>query len=257
MDVVDDGVEAVTSELDAVSVAEDERGPGVATSPKKKKKKNKSDSPHKLETPWSMWYDRKLPKGQGGNFEDNLKLLGTFDTVEGFLNVYRRMQGPHEFARDVNCHCFRHTLKPMWETFPNGGCWLVKIDKRDPNLPRMWESLLMAAVGEMFGEPDLVGVELSRRTKENVLAIWNADNRNTGVRFHIGDKMKEILNLSTHQFIEYKANANSLKDQSTFRNAKPYVIVAAPAMMGAPVVMMPTTKSRSNSRTEEDAAHER
>lgn len=40
------------------------------------------------------------------------------------------------------------------------------------------------------------------------------------------EKLKEILMLDSNTLIEYKFHANSIRDMSTFRNAKPYVFAA-------------------------------
>jgi len=41
------------------------------------------------------------------------------------------------------------------------------------------------------------------------------------------EKLKEILMLDSNTLVEYKFHANSIRDMSTFRNAKPYVFAAA------------------------------
>jgi translation initiation factor 4E len=43
------------------------------------------------------------------------------------------------------------------------------------------------------------------------------------------EKLKEILMLDENTLIEYKFHSNSIKDMSTFRNAKGYVFSAATA----------------------------
>lgn len=43
---------------------------------------------------------------------------------------------------------------------------------------------------------------------------------------HNSEKLKEILMLDSNTLIEYKFHANSIRDMSTFRNAKPYVFAA-------------------------------
>ena len=58
---------------------------------------------------------------------------------------------------------------------------------------------------------------------EDLISIWNRDNRNDEIRFRIGEKMKEILELEPSTVIEYKHHAVSMQDCSTFRNAKAYV----------------------------------
>lgn len=46
---------------------------------------------------------------------------------------------------------------------------------------------LFACVGERFGEPDIVGVMLSTKMREDFLSVWNCDNvKNPDTRFNIG-----------------------------------------------------------------------
>ena len=91
----------------------------------------------------------------------------------------------------------------------------------------MWQELVVGAIGEAFEEPDVVGVSVCIRKNEDLLSVWNADNRNEEIRFHIGEKLKQILDLEPATIIEYKHHAESMQDKSTFRNAKPYVFAAA------------------------------
>ena len=56
----------------------------------------------------------------------------------------------------------------MWEESPIGGIWITKIKKED-NVDAMWEALLLALVGEQFGESSVIGVSLSLRTKEKLI----------------------------------------------------------------------------------------
>jgi translation initiation factor 4E len=91
----------------------------------------------------------------------------------------------------------------------------------------MWQDLIIAAIGEAFEEPDIVGISVCIRRNEDLISVWNGDNRNDDIRFHIGEKMKQILDLEPSTIIEYKHHAESMQDLSTFRNAKPYVFAAS------------------------------
>jgi len=190
---------------------------------------------HPLETPWTFWFDKKQTKQSTvGNYQENLRRIGTFKTVEEFWQMYAYLLRPSELPKDSNYHVFRNELIPMWESFPTGGCWILKIkkdgSKKNPRLGSMWEELLFATIGEAFEEPDVVGIVLSIRNKEDLLSIWNRDNdANSTVRFKIGDRLREVLNLDEKDVVEYKDNSSSMKDRSTFRNAKPYIFAATHA----------------------------
>merc|ERR1711998_808256 len=118
----------------------------------------------------------------------------------------------------------RYRGLPMWECYPEGGCWLIKTRKTG-DINRMWESLLFASLGETFCDPAVVGVGLSTRPRGNVLSVWINDNSNA-TRLNIGEKLNQVLDLGENATIEYKPHHSSMKDRSTFRNARAYKLVA-------------------------------
>jgi len=211
---------------------------------------------HALQTPWSWWFDKK-PKASPGceiseeEFKANLKRIGTVHSVEQFATYYRHCKKPLELATDCNLHLFRYKTYPMWEPFPRGGCWLIKIasknlkvDHKSPGSANwMWERLLFATIGEVFSDPDMIGVSLSVRPKGIVLSVWNLnDTDSQSNRFAIGEKLREIVQLPQYATIEYKLHGMSMKDRSSFRNARPYLIVAAEpshAPSQAPAMQLP------------------
>jgi translation initiation factor 4E len=192
-------------------------------------KKEAARVEHPLETMWTFYFDKKLAKQATIDFHDfqqNLHKLGAFNTIEGFWRMYCYLASPELIPKDCDLFLFRNAYVPAWESFPNGGCWIIKVRKRNGVINRLWEELLFASVGELFDEPDLVGIELSTRGREDMLSVWNKDNSNPNIRFRIGEKLKEILNLDQSTQIEYKYFSHSLRDGSTFRNAKAYVYAA-------------------------------
>jgi translation initiation factor 4E len=155
-----------------------------------------------------------------------LQKVGSFDTVESFWKLYLYLKRPSALESNVNLYLFRDgpEIAPMWECFPKGGCWILKIKKKRDSgasvLGKMWQDMVFSAIGECFGEPDVVGISVHIRSREDLISVWNRDNTNDDIRFHIGEKMKQILDLDPSTMIEYKHNASSLQDMSSFRNAK-------------------------------------
>lgn len=195
---------------------------------------------HPLQTGWGFWYDVKQrprsgsnPTEAAGEYRSNLRKICSFNSVEGLWKVYCHLKRPSALDVNVNLHLFRDGPQnmPMWEAYPHGGCWILKIKKRkDGNisvLGKMWQDLVIATVGEAFEEPDVVGISVCIRKNEDLLSVWNADNRNDEIRFQIGERLKKILDLEPATIIEYKHHAESMQDRSTFRNAKAYVFAAA------------------------------
>merc|ERR1719469_1012272 len=107
---------------------------------------------------------------------DGLKQVGTFNSVEEFLRLYAHIKRPSTFPRDYNLLCFRAGCKPMWEEFPDGGCWNYRIRRTDSDGPAdvTWERCICGCVGEAFKTPDVVGCVLSSRVKEIAVSVWNA-----------------------------------------------------------------------------------
>mmetsp|Transcript_24001 Transcript_24001/g.39990 ORF Transcript_24001/g.39990 Transcript_24001/m.39990 type:complete len:216 (+) Transcript_24001:45-692(+) len=192
---------------------------------------------HALQTAWAFWYDKKQSKKttDTNEFMGQLHKVASFDTVEGFWKIYCHLKRPSTLENNVNLHLFRDAPNncPMWEAYPRGGCWILKIKKKKDFgasvLGKIWQDIVLAAIGESFEEPDIVGISLCIRRSEDLLSVWNGDNRNDEIRFRIGERMKKILDLEPSTIIEYKHHAESMQDLSTFRNAKAYVFAAAAA----------------------------
>jgi len=186
-----------------------------------------------LETAWTFWYDKHTSdKKESDQYMEGLRQLGTFSTIQGFYRHYSYLRRPSELPRDYNCYMFRKNYKPMWEEFPEGGCWIIRIKRKAAQnyVNHMWENLLIACIGEAFEMPDVVGCVLSTKLKDDVLSIWNLSNRGTPARFRIGERLKEILDLNMTALIQYKEHMQSLQDYSTFRNARNYMFTPSPAV---------------------------
>ena len=86
---------------------------------------------------------------------------------------YIHVKRPSQLARDTNLYLFRDRANcaPMWEAFPNGGCWILKIKKKANVLGKMWQDLVLAAVGEAFEQQDVVGIAMAIRSKEDMLSV--------------------------------------------------------------------------------------
>jgi len=185
---------------------------------------------HPLETAWTLWVDKKSSdrKDQSA-YAEGLKQLGTFQTIEQFLRLIAYVKSPSCFPREHSLLCFRSGCRPMWEEFPDGGCWNYRMRRSgtgcDDPVDRAWEDLLIACLGEAFATPDVVGCVMSSRVKEIAVSVWNASNTaDPEVRFKIGEQMREVLALSPNALLEYKNHQSSMQDFSTYRNAQVYIM---------------------------------
>lgn len=43
------------------------------------------------------------------------------------------------------------------------------------------QDLVLAVIGEMFEEPNVVGIGMAIRSREDLLSVWNEDNSNPEV----------------------------------------------------------------------------
>lgn len=194
-----------------------------------------------FQTTWSLWYDKKSKKGDGkrpqqtkaDEWKNHLTKVGAFDSVLSFWQYYAWTKKPSELEPGTNVYIFREDLHPMWETFPNGGCWIIRFHRDNAEngiIDRVWEELLLAVLGEQFRTPELVGVSLSARQHSNkvshIISLWNRDTvKKPRAKFSIGERLKVLLHLAAESQIEYKLFSKALEDGSTFRGAQPYVYV--------------------------------
>ena len=110
----------------------------------------------------------------------------------------------------------------MWEASPNGGVWITKV-RREDNIALMWESLLLATVGENLGDANVIGVNLSVRNRETLIQVWLKDAQDPKVKVNVSNRMRHYLQLDPESTTLYfKAHQNSIKDGSTMKNALGY-----------------------------------
>lgn len=212
-----------------------------------------AEGEHPLQTGWSLYFDKKLQRTTNNNngledFKQNLvsvhpisifcttlalcvnavsfdnpfvlsqKKLGHFNTMEGFWKHYAYLQNPDDLPKDHDIFMFRENKLPAWETFPNGGCWIIKVRKKNGIITRLWEELLFAAVGELFEEPDLCGVVLSTRARDDLISVWNSDNvANPDIKFKIGlvpSFLVVFLSLPLFRFMSFACSFYSLCSHS-------------------------------------------
>jgi len=128
---------------------------------------------HKLHTAWEFWYykrpnrevekalkiEKKLEREQGApkkqepdavqelSYREQLKPLGKISTVEDFFSYYVYQKSAQDMPREIDLFFFRHGEVPMWEQSPQGGIWITKV-RKDDDVDRMWEALLLALIGE-------------------------------------------------------------------------------------------------------------
>ena len=171
-----------------------------------------------MHSEWQFWFHKRhqqttLP------YKEQLKPLGKMSSLEDFFDVYSHMHSVSEMPREIDLFLFRDDEVPMWEESAEGGIWITKV-RKDDNLDSMWEALVFAMVGEQFGEENVIGVSLSLRTKERLVQVWLKDASDKKQRAVVSNRMRQFMKLDPDSTTLYfKEHANSIKDQSTMKNA--------------------------------------
>lgn len=139
--------------------------------------------------------------------------LNTFTTVEDFFSTYLYLLRPSELVRGNTLYCFEEDRKPLWETYPSGGCWIVKVGRdASASADIYWEKLLLTVVGGTW-QGDVVGVGVSAKHNELILQVWMAELK---AKEDVADKLKTLLGVKVFYF---KTHEQSLVDLSTLKHA--------------------------------------
>lgn len=155
-------------------------------------------------------------RGAQESYEDAIKRIGSFRTIEGFWRLYSHLKRPEEDLAHIEYHVFKDGVKPMWEDSANlrGGKWALRVPKQLSSI--VWEKLvriaiqgarrgrvagraerapwlttslhpvhptlraqLMALIGEQFDVGhEICGVVVSGRASETIISVWNKNAEN-------------------------------------------------------------------------------
>ncbi|RWS30670.1 initiation factor 4E-like protein [Leptotrombidium deliense] len=185
----------------------------VVTNNCEKKGEDSREEEHKLQNCYNLWFSRRTP-GKLTNtqtYDQNLKVIGIFDTVEKFWNVYSHVLRPNALSGHLDFHLFKDGIKPMWEDEANreGGKWIVRLRKGLAS--RCWENLILAILGEQFmvGE-EICGAVVSIRFQEDIISVWNRSANDHSTTIRIRDTLKRVLNLPLNTIMEYKTHNDKM-----------------------------------------------
>ncbi|TPX70136.1 hypothetical protein SpCBS45565_g01907 [Spizellomyces sp. 'palustris'] len=176
-------------------------------------------SAHPLRFTWVFWFMHREPGSKIQDYNNAIKKIATFSTVEEFWGVYSRLKRPMDLHNISDYHLFKQGIRPIWEDNLNGGKWIVRLKKGLAS--RYWESLVMAMIGDQFDVGgEICGAVISIRHSEDILSLWNQSADDGRVNLRIRDTMKRVLNLPPNCIMEYKAHKSSVADNSSFRNTE-------------------------------------
>jgi len=183
---------------------------------------------HPLQSRWVLWY---LKADRNKDWEDCLKQVTTFDTVEDFWALYNHIQVASGLNWGSDYYLFKEGIKPMWEDENNikGGRWLVAVDKlkRNELLDHYWLELLMAIIGEQFEEhgEHICGAVVNVRQKGDKVSLWTRDALKDDVNKRIGQILKAKLEIPDSEPIRYEVHKDS--SVKTGSMVKPRITIPA------------------------------
>ncbi|XP_016382739.1 eukaryotic translation initiation factor 4E-1B isoform X1 [Sinocyclocheilus rhinocerous] len=177
---------------------------------------------HPLQNRWGLWFYKN---DKSKMWQDNLRLITKFDTVEDFWALNNNIQPPSKLSSGCDYSMFKDGIEPMWEDRSNkcGGRWLITLAKqhRHTELDHFWLETLLCLIGEGFGSfsRDVCGSVINIRAKGDKIAIWTSNAENCETVTHIGKKYKESLGLPQKLVIGYQAHADTAtKSNSITKN---------------------------------------
>lgn len=201
---------------------------------------------HPLAHKWTLWFT-KPPTGKADNWNDLLKEVITFNSVEEFWGIYNNISPVSELAHKSDYHLFKEGVRPEWEDPQNkhGGKWSYSFkDKRNVNIDELWLHTMLAAIGETLEEEEdgeIMGVVVNVRKAFFRIGLWtrtigkSIPNKGDGdaagakgrtaekgkeVLMGIGKKFKEALQLPPQESVEFSGHTDAQHSGSSRAKAK-------------------------------------
>lgn len=181
---------------------------------------------HPLQSRWALWY---LKADRNKEWEDCLKQVALFDTVEDFWALYNHIQTASGLNWGSDYYLFKEHIRPMWEDEHNvkGGRWLVVVDKqkRQQLLDHYWLELLMAIIGEQFEDYGefICGAVVNVRQKGDKVSLWTRDAERDDVNLRVGQVLKQKLDIPDQDQLRYEVHKDSSKRTGSM--VKPRIII--------------------------------
>ena len=184
-------------------------------------KKTTNSTP--LASEWSFMFYKAQNGKSSEKYEENIHHLGTFNTIEGFWNIYSHLKRPNDLEPPTDYHLFRNGIRAIWEDEDNvnGGKWIIRLKKGLASY--YWERLIIALIGERF-PVDVLGAVVSVRYNEDIISLWNRTGSDQNIRHEICKELSSALKLPQDTKLEYKEHGDAIKDHSSFRNSVVYEV---------------------------------
>ncbi|KAF2654323.1 eukaryotic translation initiation factor 4E [Lophiostoma macrostomum CBS 122681] len=195
---------------------------------------------HPLMNHWTLWFT-KPPSGKGDNWNELLKEVISFDSVEEFWGIYNNITPTSELALKSDYHLFKKGVRPEWEDVQNkhGGKWAFQFkEKKSINIDALWLHVMLAAIGENLEDEDdneVMGVVVNVRRGFYRIGLWTrtvgkalpgdqgkgrSTDQGKEVLLKIGKRFKQSLQLKESEAVEFSGHTDSAHSGSTRAKAK-------------------------------------
>ncbi|KAF2765677.1 eukaryotic translation initiation factor 4E [Teratosphaeria nubilosa] len=194
---------------------------------------------HQLQNTWTLWFT-KPPSGKQ-DWNELLKEVISFDSVEEFWGIYNNITPASELAQKSDYHLFKQGVRPEWEDPQNkaGGRWSYTFKGTKAN-DDTWLNVMLAAIGEQLEEDndnEVMGVVVNIRKAFWRVGLWTrtagqppkkgtaaaeSGNREDGKQRleKIGKRFKDVLALPPTEQVEFSGHAESAHAGSSRAKAK-------------------------------------
>ena len=173
-----------------------------------------------LNSTWTFWYASRKEKDHHIPYSDRLTKIAEFNNLQDFFKYYIYLKPVNEIERNVDIGLFKEGYKPLWESCPDSGCWLLRF-KRTADLKEInlkWEKVIFSLISEQFDEPHM---------RETIIEIWFNYFKYDKIKNMVAVKFGKLI-LGDQNETEYSAtlyfkdNSQSMLDKSTLRNTETY-----------------------------------
>ena len=158
-----------------------------------------------LEKSYAYWFSLSDNNQKATDYEDAIKYLCTFSSVEDFWQIYSHLRKPDDLPLNSEYHVFQEGIKPMWEDEANkhGARLILRIKKGAASA--FWEELLLCMIGEQFDVTnEICGVAVSVRQAEDIFSVWIRSGQDPAVKNSVRETLKRIWGLADSVYIEFK-----------------------------------------------------
>ncbi|EGD89626.1 eukaryotic translation initiation factor 4E-1 [Trichophyton mentagrophytes] len=193
---------------------------------------------HPLMNEWTLWFT-KPPSGKGDNWNDLLKEVVTFNSVEEFWGIYNNIAPTSQLSFKSDYHLFKKGVRPEWEDQQNkhGGKWSYSFkftkDRNQVPIDELWLHAQLTVIGDTLendGDNEVMGVVVNVRKSFYRIGLWTrtigrASNERSQdqaqkILLAIGRRFKEVLKLKDNELLEFSGHTESANAGSTRAKAK-------------------------------------